>query len=289
MDSIKMIELSPSELQAAKEGADVHFRAQIALAQSRQAEIDALMDRINAPSKKLIEANSDATSALRELQDREVEIDRFENNVALFESRSVQTFAPQVFAVRPPYNPSSGGAGVYQGSQPAHSVFNRPSDGYVGMDARSGSIDGGASGSVSAFSGFTLGFQPSANAQYTTGFQIDNMHFAYNVACRSVTGGSAVAEGGLLAVVLDILGAGSLVIAGRIQLWHKRVSGGETSHDSQSGLRRSVQLNPAGLYGGRRYALICQLYCNSDRSSGVGAAASQSLGEGYITAMVAVA
>ena len=50
--------------------------------------------------------------------------------------RLVDGLAPVLEAdaigLQPPYDPRTASAGVYQGSRPAHSIFNRPQDGYVG-------------------------------------------------------------------------------------------------------------------------------------------------------------
>jgi hypothetical protein len=196
---------------------------------------------------------------------------------------SAPVLAADVIGLRPPYDPRTASAGVYQGSRPAHSILNRPQDGYVGMDARSGIVEGGADGRVDAYSGFAYAFRPNTNGPYTAGFQIEGCHFSYVMESRGI-GGSATAEGGLLVVVLEPPSY-AIVAAARVQLWRRRVSGNESGHDSQNRPRLQVLTRSFGLTAGRTYFMSAVMYSTSDRSSGAGVAGSQSLGEGNINSI----
>jgi hypothetical protein len=279
-DAITIFDSSTPEFHQSQEALKSYLTQADIEAQANQAELDALSDRLIAPVNRLIEADRDAFGALEYLRKREmVQADNLHQPDLVLEKPFDPIVEANVFVLRPPFDPRSGSSGVYQGSRPAHSTLNRSDNGYVGIDARSGSMNGGQAGRVDAYSGFGFVFRPNASGTFTAGAQVEGCRFVYNVGCRGV-GGSAVAEGRLSIVVTRIMPPG-LVTAAHTQLWRRRVSGFETGRDEQTNLRPVVSTGRFNLNPGSLYAMSAVLNCSSDRSPGAGVAASQSVGEGF--------
>jgi hypothetical protein len=284
-DSVTIVDPSNPEYQFAQEALRTYLKEMHATRRTEHAELDRLMDRVNAPMARIVSADSDASSALKELKSREIiqPANLLTGSHAPIRDHDL----PGVFVIQPPYNPHGGFTGVSQGSYPAVSILNRPVDGYVGIDARSGHLASGADGDVNAYSGFGMTFIPRASGTLVAGFQIDSAHYSYSVGSYGI-GGNATAQGTLEIGILNVMPPPIPpipVIFASTQSWRKRVSGNETAQDSQSNLRLSAATNTFNVTVGQIYVMWASLYCFTDRSPGVGIAGAQSLGEGFVSSL----
>jgi len=289
-DACRIIDPSSSEYQSAIEEHERFLKSYHTEALSKNARFEELSNEILAPLSKIIESDDNSRGALLKLRSE----DLFEPD-ELLGSRSDQELnddfriVPKelVYAKTPPYDPRGATKGVTQNSKQPYSSFNDTRNGYVGIDARSGALSGGADGFVSAFSGFAFAFGSVRTGHLISGAHIESGRFAYNVGCRGI-GGYATAEGGWQMTVLQLSPLPvRLVTASSYTQWRRRVSGFETAHDLQENLRFGVATTRFAVNQNYIYSVAANLYSFSDRSAGVGAAAAQSLGQGLITALFA--
>jgi hypothetical protein len=252
-----------------------------------EAELTKLTDSLDRPLVKLLEDDPVAAKALEELSARrllqpdETNELRHDSALAPTAARPVPEGLPDVRSLGfvPPYDFSWS---WHDGN--GHPPFNRILDrsrGVVGLDARSGSVPGGASGFVNAHAGFGVFLRADSTGQRFPHAVLNPGRFSY--AMRSVgIGGNATSEGGFEITVFE---NGRLLAAASRKLWRKRVSGNESASD---GLGPQVFTGPElqfTIHPGREYTFNAGIWVFSDRSSGVGAAAVQSLLEGTVTRM----
>jgi hypothetical protein len=284
-DSVTIVDPSKPEYQFAQEAARTYLKELHFAKRTEHAELDRLVDRVNAPLAKIVSADNDATTALQELKGRKI-IEPANLLTGLRAPVRDHDF-PGIFTIQPPYSPQGGFTGTSQGFHPPASILNRPVDGYVGIDARSGHVDGGADGAVNAYSGFGMTFIPRASGSLVAGFQIDGAHYSYSVGAWGI-GGNATAQGGLQIGILNVMPPpipALPVVVTITQSWRKRVSANDTAHDIQNNQRLSASTNSFNVVAGLIYVMTASLYCLTDRTPGAGVAAAQSLGEGFVSSL----
>ncbi len=237
-----------------------------------------LTDAVNAPLAKLINDEPGANAALEEMSTRPLLRDDDVVDLDGTVPRNRDGVSVYSFAVGPPYDfawsfHESGG------HAPHNQILNRD-NGQVGLDARSGSAPGGASGWVKAHCGFGI-FLPQSSGQKYPHAVLNPGEWSYAVGTSGV-GGNATAEGGF---DLAIFEEGRFVAGADIKLWRKRVSGGEDSHWSEpsrliTGPELQFTMQP-----GRQYTFNAGIWVYSDRTNGIGSAGAQARLQGMLTKM----
>lgn len=249
-----------------------------------EAELTELTDSLDRPFAKLLEGDPIATKALEELTTRRLlhpdMTDELRQDVPVTLGASPEG-VPSIRSLGfvPPYDFSwSWHDG--NGHPPFNRILDRPR-GEVGLDARSGSVPGGASGFVNAHAGFGVFLRSGSTGQRFPHAVLNPGRFSY--AMRSVgIGGNATSEGGFEITVFE---DGRLLAAASRKLWRKRISGNESASDAQgpqvfTGPELQFTIHP-----GREYTFNAGIWVFTDRSTGVGAAAVQSLLQGTVTRM----
>ena len=146
------------------------------------------------------------------------------------------------------------------GGSPAFKTIVRRKDGQVGLDARSGAISGGADGWVRAHCGFGI-FLPQGSGQKFPHMVLNPGKWNWAVATQGV-GGNATSEGGLDLAVFD---SGQFVTVSSV---NHTIAGPELQFTAQAG---------------HTYTVNAGIWAFTDKSSGIGAAASQL--HGFVTKM----
>lgn len=166
------------------------------------------------------------------------------------------------------------------GSAPIGSFTN--ADGYVGLDARSGSIASGASTFVDAHAGYGLAL--STPHQVTvTGHSLRKTWHSYVVGCTGV-GGDATSEGGMEFTAME---NGQFLTAASHKLWRRRVSGLESDRFRSDGFYPLYDPSELAftMFPNRQYTFNVGIWAFSDRSPGAGVAWAQSLIEADVWLM----
>src|SRR5262249_32529854 len=148
-------------------------------------------------------------------------------------------------------------------------------DGYIGMDARSGSVPGGASGFVSYHTG--VGIDVGASSTESTMYAWSLIEQArYHCGARSIgLGGNATVEVGVELTVVDDTG---VAVVSRPWTWDRiRVSGTETTLRQQGPLHMGIppdlpELVTWTTQPGRDYTVNVGMWAFTDRSTGAGVA-----------------
>lgn len=171
------------------------------------------------------------------------------------------------------------------GHPPFNSVLNRP-NGAVGLDARSGAAPGGVSGFVNAHAGFGVFLRSDVGGRRFPHAVLNPGRFRWAVRAVGV-GSNATSEGGFELTVFE---DGRLLAAASRKLWRGRVSGSVFSPDESASGSQPNQLITGPeleftLRAGHEYTFNAGIWVYSDRSTGVGAGAVQSLLEGFVTRM----
>ena len=254
------------------------------------AELAKLTDAMNAPVTRLIENDPQAANALGELRKRSLEAvpDTLLSNISSDVKGGITIpnrgdLSPFTFAGRPPYNFSwswhdpNGGA--------PFDMRTNPSIGYVGLIARSGSVDGGFSGFVNAHAGYGIILRADHPRTVSVGGQIESAHRAHNMMAHGA-GSNATTEGGIECTALE---DGRLIMSSGFKWWRKRISINETANDHEGppvhidmpkSDPRTFTMQP-----GRNYTFNIGLWVFSDRTPGVGVAAVNAVIEGNIALM----
>ena len=252
-------------------------------ARAKMVEDDELRDALAAPLAKLIQADPEAAAALEKLGKRQIELqDSLRPDVTPLPTPD-QTFLTipidrSLVYRRAPYDfawnwHDTGGA-------PPFTQLGAP-DGDLRLEARAGSVPGGADRRVDAHIGVGCIVRidrPSAIDLYATR---DSRH-SFHMESRGV-GSNATSEGGL--EVSFIKGGTQVLMGGTLPLWRRRVSGFEEARDNTNFSQGSY---PNGL-GGRvdpgEYAYNVGIRVSVDYSPGVGAAAVQAIVQSNILNM----
>jgi hypothetical protein len=166
------------------------------------------------------------------------------------------------------------------GHAPFGMIVNRP-DGNVGLDARSGSFEGGASGFVNAHAGFGVFLSSDTTAQKFPHAVLNPGRFSHTMRAVGI-GSNATSEGGFEITVFE---DGHFLTGASRQLWRRRISAGEsTSGGEPDHVITGPELDFT-IRAGHGYTFNAGIWVFSDRSSGIGAAAAQSLLQGFVTRM----
>jgi hypothetical protein len=301
-------DIEPELRQAAERSiAALVSRSTSAIAQSQaaEAELAKLTDAVNAPLAKLIHDDQGARQALEGLRTKRMieteDTDKLSPGGPLApsdypgSSRSLlEAGAPwwhSIFAtitdatittqMRPPFN---FGWAWHDGHVPFGQIVDH-NNGRIGIDARSGSVDGGASGFVAAHVG--VGIFLSTNVPVTAhGWSIlEPGRFSY--AMRAVgIGSNATAEGGVEVTALE---NGNLIASITSKWWRRRISANESASD-RAAAHVAVPFDAPPqdeltwtMLPGRQYTFNVGIWAFSDRSTGIGAAGVQSLIDGTVT------
>lgn len=279
-DSVTIVDPSSAEFQHAMTAVDSYLAAQ-----SQGADPIGLM-----PESKRVDGDVDRKST--GTTQEPLRLDQYSNEQkgqakgSADSATAPSKIDPRVYlyAKRAPHDPNSARYGTY--SRPPQSYRNNPADGYVGIDCRSGPNALGVDGNVNAYSGFGFVFQANRTFGLAYGMSIERCHWVYNISAYGVSCWAS-AEGGIETRLLQIApGAVQVIGTERRQLWRGRVSTDERSRDTRDNVADGVfSQQTVQVVAGRSYVVVGNLYSISDYSIGVGRAGSQSLGEGYITAL----
>jgi hypothetical protein len=258
------------------------FAEEVRQARAAESELAKLTDAVNAPFAKLIEGDSQAVKALDELRSHR-----------LIDPHDTDALGPDAFAPRgygqwvPPYYHFS----WFWHDPNGHPPFNRiidPSFGRIGLDARSGAVDGGADGFVSAHAGFGVSLRTIGEPDTAYTFGSGGGQFSYAMKTVGIGSGSnATSEGGVEATAFE---DGHLIASSSSKMWRRRISAIEEAHGG--GPLQHWQSPPGvdslrfTMYEGRQYTFNVGAWVFSDRSTGAGVfAAVQSLIDAYVENM----
>jgi hypothetical protein len=246
-------------------------------------ELAALTDALNAPLVAQLASDARAQQALKQLEGRALLGPHALDALTEGGEAAPVLVVPRSLSMGPPYHFSWS---WHVGDPPHNQLLTMPT-GQVGLDSRSGSIADGSPGAVNAHAGFGIFLSTDVPTHRTATATISAARYSYAVGTAGI-GGNATAEGGWECTVLE---NGQLIASGGFQMWRKRVSNGERSQDQQGPFSFSVPNNTTGLtfamQPGRQYTFNVGLWTATDKSSGVGAAAAQSLGQGFVSMMQA--
>ncbi|MDP9813978.1 hypothetical protein J2W42_006860 [Rhizobium tibeticum] len=168
---------------------------------------------------------------------------------------------------------------------PFNQVLDRPS-GSVGLDARSGSLPGGASGFINAHVGFGVFLRSDTTGQRFPHAVLNPGRFSF--AARAVgVGSNATTEGGFELTVFE---DGQFLTGASRRLWRARVSGSVFDPDESTSGSQGPQVMAGPelaftIKAGHGYTFNAGIWVFSDRSIGIGAGAVQSLLQGVVTRM----
>ena len=266
-------------------------RSAAAVARDRAAGADLaeLTGSLNGPFVRLIEGDPLAIKALEKLRTHQLmqpdAMDALRQDVPLSLPYDAIPLAPQgVLSLRslgfvPPYD-FSWAWHDRNGHAPFNQFLDRPS-GSVGLDARSGSVPGGASGFVNAHAGFGVFLRSDTTGQRFPHAVLNPGRFSH--ALRTVgIGSNATSEGGFELTVFE---DGRLLAAASRKLWRSRISAGESASGGQGPHVITGPELEFTIRQGRGYTFNAGIWVFSDRSTGIGAAAVQSLLQGVVTRM----
>jgi hypothetical protein len=260
--------------------------AQARAAEAERAKLEAALD---APLMKLIEEDPEARKALDEvltsghLIDSTYELGQEQPLLATDDVITVPVRDARSISIRtPPYDFTWVWATA--GLLPFNRIVDN-TNGHVGIDARSGFIDGGASGLVETHTGVGLVFRPTSAvlvAAKVTARSLKSMRIVSLVEARGV-GANATSEGGMEFIALE---DGRLVNIASAKLWRHRVSVNERTVD----VRPPFVVNEPSvlefkMHPGHEYIFNVGVWAISDRTPGVGFGAAQSLIEGIVQSM----
>lgn len=253
-------------------------------ARARTAEEDKLRDAVMAPIAKLMQADSGAIAALEKLGKRQLEGEDSlpaESTPDTVVRDHVIPVSPTDSSVElrvPPYDFAwrwhHGG-----GAPPFSQIGDR--GGRLGVDARAGGlIAGGADRFVHAHIGVGCIVRTDRPIFFELFAPRSSLH-SFVVGSRGV-GASATSEGGLETTFMR---GGTVLMAGTIPLWRRRVSGFEEARDRTN---FTPGVYPGGM-GSRidpgEYAFNVGIWAFADYSSGIGSAGVQALVQSNILEM----
>ena len=205
------------------------------------------------------------------------------------QTRDAVAQGPVVFSPRsadfvPPYDFSWAWHDT-NGFAPHNLIVNRQTGG-VGVDARSGQLPGGAAGFVNAHTGFGVFLHSNTTKTVFPHAVLNPGRLSF--AARAIgIGSNATSEGGFELTVFE---DGQFLTAAARKLWRSRVSGSFGDPDESSSGSQGPQLFAGPEFqftirAGHNYTFNAGIWAYSDRSTGVGAGAVQSIMEGIITRM----
>ncbi|MGF7121631.1 hypothetical protein [Rhodococcus sp. BE178] len=169
---------------------------------------------------------------------------------------------------------------------PPKSILQNRSSGTLGLDARSGALPGGASGFVNAHAGFGVFLRSDTTGQRFPHAVLNPGRFTFQLRAVGV-GANATSEGGFELTVFE---DGKFLTGASRKLWRSRVGSSLFNPDESSsgGQENHPITGPELEFTLRRdhgYTFNAGIWVFSDRSTGVGAGAVQSLLQGILTRM----
>lgn len=169
---------------------------------------------------------------------------------------------------------------------PQFSMIQNRSSGALGLDARSGALPGGASGFVNVHAGFGVFLHSDVTAQRYPHAVLNPGRFKFGLGAVGV-GADATSEGGFELTVFE---DGRFLTGASRKLWRSRVSSSIFHLDESSfgGQENHLITGPELEFTIRPdhgYTFNAGIWAYSDRSTGAGAAAVQSLLQGILTRM----
>lgn len=247
-----------------------------------EAELAELADALDAPLARLVQEDPAAVLAAERLAARDVlhvhETDTLREDGGSYFPPHERANVRSVGFV-PPYDFSWSWHDA-AGFPPNSRILNR-STGEVGLDARSGSAPGGASGLVAAHAGFGV-ILPSTNPGQKFPHAVLNPgRFSYTMKTVGV-GCNATSEGGFDLTVFE---DGRFLVGANAQLWRERISAGEERRGGDGPRPMTGPELQFTMVPGRTYSFNAGIWVVTDRSTGIGAAAAQSLLQGTVTRM----
>ncbi|MEU6981554.1 MULTISPECIES: hypothetical protein [unclassified Streptomyces] len=259
-----------------------HSLARTARERAAEAELAELTDAMEAPLTRLVQQDAAAARAAEALAATEVlhlrESDALREDGASYFPPHIRTDVRSVGFV-PPYDFSwawHDGAGF----PPHNRILNR-STGEVGLDARSGSLPDGVSGLVAAHAGFGVVLPTTNPGQKFPHAVLNPGRYAFALKTVGV-GSNATSEGGFELTVFE---DGRFLVGAGTQLWRSRISAGEESRGGDGPRPMTGPELQFTMVPGRSYVFNAGIWVVTDRSTGIGAAAAQSLLQGTITRM----
>jgi hypothetical protein len=283
--------VEPERRQAVERSVETlvsRYSAALERTRAAEAELAKLSDAVNAPLARMVRDDQGARQALEVLRTKRL-ID-IEDVGELMPDRPRPSLhnAPMpksitgVRAITVMYQPFDFSWHWHSGHAPFNLIAER--DGRVGIDARSGAIDGGASGDVAVHVGVGL--------VLTTPFPVVAQGWSilepgrYIYALRAVgIGSNATTEGGVEVTALE---NGQLIASLNSQWWRRRISANESASDQRGPASIAVPLGlPEELtwtmQPGREYTFNVGIWAFTDRSTGIGAAAVQAVIQGVVS------
>jgi hypothetical protein len=264
-----------------------------AVVRDRAAEADLaeLTGSLNRPLMKLIEEDALATKALEKLRTHQLmqptTMDALRQDPPFTLTYDAIPQAPK--DVRsldfvPPYDFNWAWHDV-NGFAPFGIFGNRPTGG-VGVDARSGSVEGGAPGFVNAHVGFGVFLRSDTTKQVFPHAVLNPGRFSFTMRAVGV-GSNATSEGGFELTVFE---DGQFLAAASRKLWRSRVSTGPFNPDESASGGQGPQFFAGPelqftIRAGHGYTFNAGIWAFSDRSTGAGGAAVQSLLQGTVSRM----
>ncbi|MFB6560763.1 hypothetical protein ACFCYH_18100 [Streptomyces sp. NPDC056400] len=255
-------------------------RSKEAAARDRAAEagLAELTDPLNAPFKKLIEEDPHAVKALEEL--RTHELLQPETTDALPQDAPSTTHDASPLAesgFAPPYDFEWS---FHIDNPPFSQSLNRFT-GQIDLDARSGAIDGGASGRAIAHAGFGVWMAFEGPGRKFPHAVLNPGEFKFVLATAGF-GSNATSEGGF---ALSVFEDGRFLTGTSNKMWRRRISGTEAA---TGGMGPQIVTAPDfefNLRSGHAYSVNAGIWVVTDRSPGVGVAAAQSVMSARLTRM----
>ena len=262
------------------------------------AEQSQLRSAINAPLQRIVEQDPEARRAFDTLRHQDLihregmpELDpeplpvmsgHFTMPFNPFNfptTAEVAALRPRILDVRvPPYDFEFS----FFSGNPAFQQLLSKETGHVGLQARSGSIDGGASGFVRAHAGFGVVFT-TAHASMARGRSFRRMRYTYAVNAIGI-GGNATSEGGMDFGAFE---DGRLLGTVSSTLWHRRVSSDDDLEQEDVGPFAVTDPDELAfpVEPGHLYAFPVGIWVFSDREPGWGVAAAFSMLQGKVFAI----
>ena len=278
----------PEQQKAAKRSVSAlisRSMERFARAGAAEAELAKVTDALDSPLRRLIGGDKEATGALDSLHSRYL-IDTDATD-GLYQNQLLPADAPAtdfrtIIINRPPYHFSW--SWHDQNGHAPHNQILINNTGEVGLDARSGSVDGGVSGLVAAHAGFGLVLRTDRTVTASGWSILDPGRFSYNMATVGI-GSNATSEGGVEVTALE---NGRLIGSAGFRWWRRRISAGESASDREGPYTVGLPGDEAKeliftMQPGREYTFNAGIWVFSDRSPGIEAAAVQSLAQGTVT------
>lgn len=255
-------------------------RARLDQARAAEAELAKIGEAIHAPVTRLLLDNPQASNALDQLRSRKlIEIDTDEplaqdkSQLSPYVDVPVPRYGGDTLVFRPPFH-YAWTWHDHSGFPPFEVVQNRDL-GFVRLDARSGLVEGGASGFVNVHAGFGVGLSVDRPARAGAWAFLEDVLAIYKMKTTPGIGSNATTEGGV--EVTALRNGTDLVASFGNRLFRRRISQSESTDERvgpsnwpvpyPSPSELSWQMPP-----GQTFTFNVGAWVFTDRSAGVGGA-----------------